>query len=119
MTDYEYRIPRLQMFAGPNGSGKSTLYSVISEDLLGVYINPDDIEREIKQFNFLDLREYGVDTTTENILTFFANSTLLEKAELQDESDSLSFSDDKLSFSSPNPIARSHFPLRIRESLRC
>ncbi len=86
------------MFAGPNGSGKSTLKSVISEDLLGVYINPDDIEREIKQFNFLDLREYGVDTTAENILTFFANSTLLEKAELQDESDSLSFSDDKLSF---------------------
>ena len=86
------------MFAGPNGSGKSTLKSVISEDLLGIYINPDDIENEIKQFDFLDLRKYGVDTTADNILSFFANSKLLERAGLQDESISLSFSDGKLSF---------------------
>ncbi len=35
-------IPRLRMFAGPNGSGKSTIKSVISLDLLGIYINPRD-----------------------------------------------------------------------------
>ena len=48
-------IPRLRMFAGPNGSGKSTLNSVISKELLGVYINPDEIEKEIKKFDFLEV----------------------------------------------------------------
>jgi len=36
--------PRLRMFAGPNGSGKSTIKSVIRRELLGVYVNPDEIE---------------------------------------------------------------------------
>lgn len=51
--------PRLRMFAGANGSGKSTLKSVINPALLGVYINPDDIEREIKEFGFLNLAAYA------------------------------------------------------------
>ena len=33
---------RLRIFAGPNGSGKSTIKSVISDSLLGYYLNPDD-----------------------------------------------------------------------------
>ena len=37
-------IPRLRVFAGPNGSGKSTIKDVINTNLLGVYINPDEIE---------------------------------------------------------------------------
>lgn len=37
--------PRLRMFAGPNGSGKSTLKEVIRAEMLGIYINPDEIER--------------------------------------------------------------------------
>ena len=37
--------PRLRMFAGPNGSGKSTFKSVIGSELLGIYINPDEIEK--------------------------------------------------------------------------
>jgi predicted ABC-type ATPase len=40
---YIMNIPRPRMLAGPNGSGKSTLNSVISKELPGVYINPDEI----------------------------------------------------------------------------
>ena len=65
------------MFAGPNGSGKSTIKSVVPPELLGVYLNPDEIEKEIQDFGFLDIRAYGVETTQEEILSFFANSTLL------------------------------------------
>jgi predicted ABC-type ATPase len=36
------------MFAGPNGSGKSTLKTVLPEELLGVYLNPDEIESSIR-----------------------------------------------------------------------
>ena len=42
------------MFAGPNGSGKSTIKSVIRPELLGVYINPDEIEKDIGNGDFLE-----------------------------------------------------------------
>ena len=92
-------IPRLRMFAGPNGSGKSTINAVIRPELLGVYINPDDIEKAIRERgDFLDLASYGVSTSAAEILTFFQQSTLLAKADLLDEADALRFNDDKLSF---------------------
>lgn len=50
--------PRIRMFAGPNGSGKSTLKEVISPDLIGIYINADEIEREIKQSGKLALSRF-------------------------------------------------------------
>jgi predicted ABC-type ATPase len=52
--------PRLRMFAGPNGSGKSTIKSVIAPSLLGVYVNPDEIEKEIRQSDFLNLNAYSI-----------------------------------------------------------
>jgi hypothetical protein len=39
-------VPRLRMVAGPNGSGKSTIKSVLPSELLGVYLNPDEIEAD-------------------------------------------------------------------------
>jgi predicted ABC-type ATPase len=46
---------RLRMFAGPNGSGKSTFKSIIRPELLGIFINPDEIEKEIRDYDFLNL----------------------------------------------------------------
>ncbi len=86
------------MFAGPNGSGKSTIKSVIRPELLGFYINPDEIEAEITSRDFLDLNRYEISTTEQEILDFFSSSPLLEKADLLDEASRLKFSDNKLSF---------------------
>jgi predicted ABC-type ATPase len=86
------------MFAGPNGSGKSTLKPILSPELLGIYINPDDIEKEIRQHGGLDLASYGVQATQDEVLNFFANSTLLEKAGLLDEAQGLRFSDGEIIF---------------------
>lgn len=91
-------IPRLRMFAGPNGSGKSTFKTIIRPELLGIYINPDEIEKEIRQWDFLDLRSYQIKTTEKEILNFFINSPLLKSVDLLDEACNLSFNDDKLSF---------------------
>jgi len=77
--------PRLRMFAGPNGSGKSTLNSIISKELLGVYINPDEIEKEINKFSFLDMLNYRVETNEEEVISFFENHPLLDKADLTNE----------------------------------
>lgn len=45
-------IPRLRMFAGPNGSGKSTIKSMVPDGLLGVYLNPDEIQQDIEGCGF-------------------------------------------------------------------
>ncbi len=91
-------FPRLRMFAGPNGSGKSTIKSVVPPGLLGVYLNPDEIQKDIEDRGFLNVRDYGVETTREEILQFFTNSTLLQKAEMDEEAGCLHFTDGKLSF---------------------
>ena len=62
------------MFAGPNGSGKSTLKSVLPDVLLGVYLNPDEIEQEIRRQGFLDLNQYGLTTTEGETLGYFKDS---------------------------------------------
>ena len=89
--------PRLRMFAGPNGSGKSTLNSIISKELLGVYINADEIEKEIKKNDFLDLSHYGIVSDEETVLSFFEHHPLRTKADF-DDSDQLKFTDNKIDF---------------------
>lgn len=90
--------PRMRMFAGPNGSGKSTIKGVIGPELLGVYINPDEIEKEIRDFDFLDFTSYGVETTADEVLLFFQESSFLARAGLAEEAEELRFNDGKLSF---------------------
>ena len=75
-------IPRLRMFAGPNGSGKSTLKGVVPANLLGVYLNPDEIQIDIARRGFLDCQDYQVATTGSDIISFFSASTLLRQADL-------------------------------------
>ena len=91
-------ILRLRMFAGPNGSGKSTFKSIIRSELLGIFINPDEIEKQIRDYDFLDLECYQVESTEKEILDFFINSPLLKTADLLDDAQNLRFNDGKLSF---------------------
>ena len=91
-------VPRLRMFAGPNGSGKSTIKSVIEPSLLGVYINPDEIEKDIRQFDFLDFTAYGVSSTAAEVLPFVRESSLMSRAGLAVEAAALRFNDGKLIF---------------------
>lgn len=89
---------RLRMFAGPNGSGKSTFKSTVRPELLGIFINPDEIEKDMQQYDFLDFDHYQIQTTEEEVLDFFINSPLLKAADLLDDACSLRFNDGKLSF---------------------
>lgn len=91
-------IPRVRMFAGPNGSGKSTLNTILNKNLLGIYINADEIEKEIKKFDLLDLNYYQISTSTEEILSFFTNHALIQKANLEDEANLLRVTKNKISF---------------------
>lgn len=86
------------MFAGPNGSGKSTMKSVLRPELLGIYVNADEFEKEIVATGALDLRAYDVDPTTDEVVGFFSASTLLEKEGLSSLVPQLSVMDRKLAF---------------------
>lgn len=86
------------MFGGPNGSGKSTLKSVLPKELLGVYLNPDEIEQEIRKLGFLDLSTYGTTTTKQEALSFFSSSSFLISAGFTDAAKRLDFIDGRLSF---------------------
>jgi predicted ABC-type ATPase len=72
------------MFAGPNGSGKSTIKAVVSAKLLGHYLNPDEIEKEIKANGYLDIRGYNIQTNVQEIRAFFDKHPLIDKTELGD-----------------------------------
>jgi predicted ABC-type ATPase len=107
---------RLRMFAGPNGSGKSTFKAILRPELLGVFINPDEIEKEIRDYDFLDLDSYQVTSTEREILDFFNHSSLLKTADLLDEAQNLRFNDGKLSFF--NVEVNSYFASTAAEFIR-
>jgi predicted ABC-type ATPase len=77
--------PRLRMFAGPNGSGKSTLKDELDAAWLGVYVNADDIEADIRAHGFASLAPYGITTTQEALQAFFADSAFLRQQGLGTE----------------------------------
>lgn len=91
-------IPRLRMFAGPNGSGKSTFKTMLRSELLGIYVNPDQIESEISQRDFLDLDHYQVEADEREILDFFQKSPLLKRVDFLEDAQFLRFNDNKLIF---------------------
>lgn len=86
------------MFAGPNGSGKTTIKSVIPDRLLGIYVNPDEIEQTIRDRGYLDLAAFGVEADAERIHAFLSASPLLERAGLLEQAAALRFEDGKLHF---------------------
>jgi len=86
------------MFAGPNGSGKSTLKSYLPPMLLGIYLNPDEMEQEIRRQNFLDFTDYGVTTTAGAVLTFFQTSKFLSAAGFGETAKQLTFANHRLEF---------------------
>lgn len=90
--------PRLRMFAGPNGSGKSTLKSYLPVTLLGVYLNPDEVEADIRTLGFLDLSAYGVKAGAEDGRAYFMGSSFLKDAGMDGQAGKLRCEDGVIAF---------------------
>ncbi len=91
---------RLRVFAGPNGSGKSTVKSVINSNLLGHYLNPDDIEKEVKRDGYYSIRKLNISTSTEEIITFFQRHPLIKRTAEKSLISSIKYADnDFINFS--------------------
>ncbi|MDT0649080.1 toxin [Autumnicola edwardsiae] len=75
---------RLRMFAGPNGSGKSTVFNWIKKNYdfdLGIYLNADEIEKELKRKNFINLSDYNLESEIgEKFNEFISSHSLFHKA---------------------------------------
>jgi len=89
-------VPRLRMFAGPNGSGKSTLKTVLRPELIGIYLNPDEVGNQIEQNGFLDLASYNITTTVTELSDFLRESTLLTTKKLTYLADNLQIENGRL-----------------------
>ena len=76
--------PRLRMFAGPNGSGKTTVKNGLQRQpqWFGIYINPDELEKTIRETGILPLDPFDLTTSTEEIRNFFASFLLLQNHQL-------------------------------------
>lgn len=76
--------PRLRVFAGPNGSGKSTLFEFLSGNYnTGLFLNADSIESDLARRGFIDLNDYHLNLTQDDLLDFFQTErarSLIEKS---------------------------------------
>ncbi|MGL5891442.1 MAG: hypothetical protein ACRC3B_16245, partial [Bacteroidia bacterium] len=71
------KIKRLRIFAGPNGSGKSTLFHEVRSYLgekTGVWINADEIQRELNNNRFIELYSYKLSFSQTEFERYFSNS---------------------------------------------
>ena len=70
-------LSRVRLFAGPNGSGKSAIKERVVETLggrqIGVYLNPDEIERSWGATGWIDLAHWGIAAPCRDILDFLEN----------------------------------------------
>jgi predicted ABC-type ATPase len=76
---------RLRVFAGPNGSGKTTIIEGVRDYRIkgipidfGIYINADDIARNLRLGKF-DFAEYRIKPTSEKFIAITNQSGLIGK----------------------------------------
>jgi predicted ABC-type ATPase len=87
------------MFAGPNGSGKSTMKALLPPELVGIYVNADDIERGIRdEEGHLDLAPFGLVAVARDLPAFFASSTLLASAGLREAASAIAVTGARVDF---------------------
>ena len=72
-------MPHLRMFAGPNGSGKSTIKAILKPEIVGIYVNVDEIEKEIQENGFYDFSAYPFKIDALELTEYFQNSALLKE----------------------------------------
>ncbi|MNZ25724.1 Zeta toxin [compost metagenome] len=91
-------VPRLRVFAGPNGSGKSTMKSAIPPHLIGIYINPDEIEKAAKECGRLEFGDFQLAVAGDEVLGFLRDHRLVKSAQLGEEAAKIGFSSNGLDF---------------------
>lgn len=66
------------MFAGPNGSGKSTIIRYLLPHQIGIYLNADDLEQQLRLNQQLDLKTYHPFLSTPALLHFLKSKSKIK-----------------------------------------
>lgn len=97
------------MFAGPNGSGKSTLKDMLPPHLLGHYVNPDDLERELRTTPRFSFARFGLAPPAEaDFVGFFTGHPLAQRAGLAERFAHLRLIAGEADFGATAPIGSYH-----------
>jgi len=70
------------MFAGPNGSGKTTVKNGLPPELFSIYVNPDELEKTIRETGVLALAPFDISFTTDELRDWFTSSDFLRSNHL-------------------------------------
>ncbi len=112
------RNRRLRVFGGPNGSGKSTILTQIdSKYKIGFYINADEIEKQLKTVQRINLFDYGIEHfNEEKFQNLIRNHSIIKKA--QSDGYKIDLFLDKLSIVNPDKNSHSYEAAFIADILR-
>ena len=89
----------MRIFAGPNGLGKSTVKDILSAAYLGHYLNPDDLERQLKQSSHFPIHSFSFGSVdSASVKRFFLDHPLTAKANLRSAFAGLQIENDVLNF---------------------
>lgn len=94
-------VSRMRMFAGPNGSGKSRLRALVEEvkpDILGHFVNADEIEAGIRARGYFSPQEFLKDPDLSDLLSSLGDSSFLRSVGLDSSVQSLWIGDGVLHF---------------------
>lgn len=113
--------PRLRVFAGPNGSGKSTIFDVLKPEWIGVYVNADEIEKQLRQSGALNLNTFelmdSADALQERIRAHLAASELLAKHGLSQVAQVVAVGPDR-QLQLPRELANSYVAAVLADAIR-
>lgn len=70
------KTPRVRMFAGPNGSGKSTMIGGLDSRLSKLFLNADNLERDLKENPILDLTQFNTNIDPHAIIGSLKEATI-------------------------------------------
>lgn len=90
------------MFAGPNGSGKTTLAEAVEKKSipLGVFVNADNIEKELRGKGAFSLNTFSFESDTKTLQSFIQDDGMTPKIlKTTDIHLSFSISDNHIQFS--------------------
>jgi predicted ABC-type ATPase len=95
-------VARVRMFAGPNGSGKTTVKSALKKpkSWFGIYINPDELESEIASSGMIDLSQFGLTISLEELRRHFLAAPLLRRNSLRVAANEIRFANGMIGFES-------------------
>lgn len=111
---------RVRILAGPNGSGKSTVYQALTDNgfNVGLFVNADNIERELKERSFLRLSDYNISATLTEFVERYREHHFFEKSKYSERiAASLTIENDTLHCSCAELID-SYFAAFIADYLR-